>query len=751
MSKSKAPLPGMDDLIAFLNENAGAGKREIARAFHVKGDDRAKLKEMLKDLKSSGKIETLTGKKLVPADGLPEYCQCEITGSDSDGELVARPLNWDKPTPKPQILITDLGRLRPPPAEGDLVLLKLTPKGKKFFHGAVIRRLSAKPERIVGVFDTTSGKGGRILSVDRRLRQNYIVDSDHAGKAKNGDVVVAEIIGSAFNAATRRARVVEVVGRADAPRAASLIALHLHAVPTEFSPEALKQAEKAKLPDMKHRADLRGVPLVTVDGEDARDFDDAVFAEPDGNKDNPDGWHIIVAIADVAYFVRPGTPLDDCARERGNSVYFPDRCVPMLPEKLSTDLCSLQPAKDRPCIAADMRIDKNGRLVSKKFVRAMMRSAARLNYHEVQRVYDGGLSEMNDDLRRHITDLRGAFLVLNAAREKRGALDLDVVEREIKLDENGQVASITPRERLDSHKTIEEFMILANVAAAETLEEKDVPAMYRVHEPPSAEKAAALQTFLGSLGIKAGKNGKLRNNDINAVLDQVRGTPRAGMVNELILRAQSQARYSPENLGHFGLALEKYAHFTSPIRRYADLLVHRGLISALRLGNDGLLDENGDVTCDMVDLGDHISATERRAAAAERDAEDRYLSAYLKDRIGERFGGVVSGVSRFGLFVTVDDIGADGLIPVSTLPRDYYLYDEERHRLTGSSTGVSYELGEHVFMTLAEASPITGGLLFHIVDSGEKRAGRQKKPALPKPKHGGKKPFAPKRKKAKRK
>ena len=751
MSKSKAPLPGMDDLIAFLNENAGAGKREIARAFHVKGDDRAKLKEMLKDLKSSGKIETLTGKKLVPADGLPEYCQCEITGSDSGGELVARPLNWNKPTPKPQILITDLGRLRPPPAEGDLVLLKLTPKGKKFFHGAVIRRLSAKPERIVGVFDTTSGKGGRILSVDRRLRQNYFVDSDHAGKAKNGDVVVAEIIGSAFNAATRRARVVEVVGRADAPRAASLIALRLHAVPTEFSPEALKQAEKAKLPDMKHRADLRGVPLVTVDGEDARDFDDAVFAEPDGNKDNPDGWHIIVAIADVAYFVRPETPLDDCARERGNSVYFPDRCVPMLPEKLSTDLCSLQPAKDRPCIAADMRIDKNGRLVSKKFVRAMMRSAARLNYHEVQRVYDGGLPEMNNDLRRRITDLRGAFLVLNAAREKRGALDLDIVEREIKLDENGQVASITPRERLDSHKTIEEFMILANVAAAETLEEKDVPAMYRVHEPPSAEKAAALQTFLGSLGIKAGKNGKLRNNDINAVLDQVRGTPRAGMVNELILRAQSQARYSPENLGHFGLALEKYAHFTSPIRRYADLLVHRGLISALRLGNDGLLDENGDVTCDMVDLGDHISATERRAAAAERDAEDRYLSAYLKDRIGERFGGVVSGVSRFGLFVTVDDIGADGLIPVSTLPRDYYLYDEERHRLTGSSTGVSYELGEHVFMTLAEASPITGGLLFHIVDSGEKRAGRQKKPALPKPKRGGKKPFAPKRKKAKRK
>lgn len=757
MSKTKAPLPGMDDLVAFLNENAGVGKREIARAFHIKGDDRAKLKDMLKELKTSGKIDFSTGKKMIPVDGLPEYCQCEITGSDSDGELVARPLIWDKPTPKPQILITDLGRLRPPPAEGDLVLLKLTPKGKKFFHGAVIRRLSAKPERVVGVFDTTSGKGGRIVSVDRRLHQNYIVDSDHAGKAKNGDVVIAEIFGSAFNAPVRRARVVQIVGKADDPRAASLIALHLHAIPTEFSPEALKQAEKSKLPDMKRRTDLRAVPLVTIDGEDARDFDDAVFAEPDGNKDNPNGWHIIVAIADVAYFVRPGTPLDDSARERGNSVYFPDRCVPMLPEKLSADLCSLRPAEDRPCIAADMRIDKKGRLVSKKFVRAMMRSAARLNYHEVQRVYDGGLPEMNEDLRRHITDLRGAFLVLNAAREKRGALDLDVVEREIKLDENGQVASITPRERLDSHKTVEEFMILANVAAAETLEEKGVPAMYRVHEPPSAEKAAALQTFLGTLGIKAGKIGKLRNDDINAVLDKVRGSPRAGMVNELILRTQSQARYSPENLGHFGLALEKYAHFTSPIRRYADLLVHRGLISALRLGNDGLLDENGDIACDMEDLGEHISATERRAAAAERDAEERYLSAYLKDRIGERFGGVVNGVSRFGLFVTVDDIGADGLIPISTLPHDYYVHDEERHRLFGSSTGISYELGEHVFMTLAEASPITGGLLFHILDSGEKKFRRPEKNALPKSKRGGKKrgnnkkPFAPKHKKSKRK
>lgn len=737
MSKSKAPLPGMSEIIAFLNDNPGkVGKREIARAFHVKGDDRAKLKDMLKELKASGKIEKLSGKKMIAADGLPEMCPCEITGTDSDGELVARPLNWDKQAPKPQILITDLGRLRPAPKEGDLVVLKLTPKGKRFFHGAVIRRLSEKPNRIVGVFDTTSGKGGRILSVDRRLHQNYIVDRDHAGKAKNGDVVIAEVLDSVFGGTARHAKVVEVIGRADAPRAASLIALHLHGIPTEFSEAALKQAEKSKLPDMKKRADLRDIPLVTIDGEDARDFDDAVYAEPDEDKKNKDGWHIIVAIADVAYFVRPGTALDDCARERGNSVYFPDRCIPMLPEKLSADLCSLKPDQDRPCLAAHLWINKNGRLIKRKFVRAMMRSAARLNYHEVQKVFDGGLTEMNADLRRCLLDLQAAYRVLAQARQKRGALELDVIEREIELDDKGQVKSITPRERLDSHKTVEEFMILANIAAAETLEEYGVPAMYRIHESPSAEKAAALQAFLATIGIKAGKTGKLHSDDLNKILDKVRATPRAAMVNELVLRSQSQARYSPENLGHFGLALERYAHFTSPIRRYADLLVHRGLISALKLGADGLIDEDGDFTADLEDLGDHISATERRAAAAERDAEERYLSAYLKDRIGERFGGVINGVSRFGLFVTVDDIGADGLIPVSSLPNDYYVHDEERHRLFGSSTGNTFELGEHVFMTLAEASPVTGGLLFHILGAGQQKRAR---PALKKAKRKNKK------------
>lgn len=730
MSKLPPPLPSMEDLVAFLNDNPGkVGKREIARAFHVRGDDRVKLKEMLKTMKSSGRIEKSGRRKMVAADGLPEMCPSEITGTDSDGELVARPLNWAKQEPPPQILITDPGRLRPPPKEGDLVVLKLTPKGKKFFHGAVVRRLSEKPNRVVGLFDTTGGKGGRIVSVDRRLHQNYIVDRDHENNARNGDVVIAEVIGSVLHGQTRRAKVIQVIGRADAPRAASLIAIHLHGIPTEFSPEAEKQAAKAKLPDMKKRVDLRDIPLVTIDGEDARDFDDAVFAEPDTDDKNKGGWHLIVAIADVAYFVRPGTPLDYSAKERGNSVYFPDRSVPMLPERLSGDLCSLKPGVDRPCIAAHLWISKSGRLIKHKFVRGMMRSAARLNYHEVQNVFDGHMPEMNDVLRGHLMDLKGAYEALAQARRKRGALELDVIEREITLNKDGQITDISPRERLDSHKTVEEFMIAANVAAAETLEEKEMPAMYRIHEPPSAEKAAALQTFLGTIGIKVGKAGRMDGEDLNKILDRVHDTPRAYMVNELVLRSQSQARYSPENLGHFGLALERYAHFTSPIRRYADLLVHRGLISALNMGSDGLIDEDGDMTADLEDLGDHISATERRAAAAERDAEERYLSAYLKDRIGEKFAGVVNGVNRFGLFVVIDDIGAEGLIPISTLPNDYYVYEEERHRLYGTSTGNVYELGERVEMILAEASPVTGGLLFHILGSG----GTKQHPAGKKP------------------
>lgn len=725
MSKKKPPLPTMEDIISFLNENPGkVGKKEIARAFHVRGDDRVGLKQMLKEMKSSGKIERTGHKKVMLADGLPEMCPSEITGVDSDGELIARPIEWFKSTPAPQILITDLGRLKPPPKEGDMVLLKLKAAGKKLFHGAVVRRLSAKPNRVVGLYDTTSGKGGRILSVDRRLHQEYFVDKENAAEAKNGDLIIADVLGSALHEnkrGSRQAKIIQVLGNANAPKAASLIAVHLHGIPTEFSEQSIKAAQKAKLPPLGNRVDLRDMPLVTVDGEDARDFDDAVFAEPDENEKNKGGWHLVVAIADVACFVRPHEALDRDARERGNSVYFPDRVVPMLPMELSSDLCSLKPDQDRPCIAAHIWIDKNGKILRHKFIRAMMRSAARLNYNEVQAVFDGNMPEMNPALRVHLMDLYEAYKIMAKAREKRGALEIDVPEREITLSDAGQIEKIAPRERFESHKMIEEFMIAANVSAAEALESKNMPAMYRIHDAPSMEKVAALQTFLNTLHIKTIKRDKPHTDDFNKILDQVKGTSKSFMVNELVLRTQSQAKYSPENIGHFGLALEKYAHFTSPIRRYADLLVHRALISAYKLGEDGLRDEDGDILDNFEDLGEHLSATERRAAAAERDAEERYLSAYLADRIGEKFSALINGVSRFGLFVVLDETGAEGLIPISTLPGDYYEYEEDQHRLYGTSSGQTYTLGEHVDVILAEAAPVTGGLRFHLLDAGQKK------------------------------
>ena len=715
MSK-KAPLPTMSDIADFLKTRSGkVGKRDIARSFGVKGDDRQKLNSMLKEMKRSGVLEK-AGKKIYFADGLAEMCPALITGVDSDGEPVARPLEWTQKGAPPQILITDLGRLKPPPKEGDRVLLKISPAGKRLFYGAVVRRLSDTPDKIIGIYET-NGKGGRITSPDRRLRAEYFVDKDNAGTAKNGDLVIAETLSRSISDTTRfsrKAKIVSVAGNARDPKCASLISVLMHAIPVDFTPQALKQAEKAKLPDLGKREDLRALPFVTVDGADARDFDDAVFAQKDETASNAGGYRLIVAIADVAWFVRENEPLDLCARQRGNSVYFPDRVVPMLPPALSNKLCSLQQNENRPCLAAHLTIDKKGRLIKSKFTRCFIRSAARLTYEEVQDVFDGKLP-MNGALKPHIDVLKEVYKLLAQARERRHALEIDAPEREITLNEEGRVTAIKTRERFDSHKMIEEMMILANVAAAQTLEKLNMPVMYRVHEPPSAEKVVALHDFLKSSSL-----GKIPINapsakDFNTLLKSVKGTTKARSVNELVLRAQSQARYSPENFGHYGLALEKYAHFTSPIRRYSDLLVHRALITGLKLGEGGLTSDE-----DFKDLAEHISATERRAQSAEREAEERYLAAYLSDKIGERFSGVVNGISRFGLFVVLDGVFAEGLVPVSVLP-GYFAYREEQQALVDEKTGVKYELGQPVDVLLKEAIPVTGGLIFHLLDSGTKK------------------------------
>jgi ribonuclease R len=542
---------------------------------------------------------------------------------------------------------------------------------------------------------------GRIVPTDRRAKAEWIVPPGQDAGAASGEIVLAEPLPH-HRFGLKPARVIERLGRMGDARSVSLIAIATHDIPHVFPAEAVAEADRAGPPSLREREDLRQVPLVTIDGSDAHDFDDAVFAEPDGS-----GFRLIVAIADVARYVRPNTPLDATALERGNSVYFPDRVVPMLPETLSNGWCSLRPQEDRACLFVELRIGATGRKRTHRFGRGLMRSAARLTYEQVQLAQDRG-----ETLGLPLPALYGAFRALLAARQARGTLDLDLPERQVVLDDEGRVQEVVPRPRLDSHRLIEEFMILANVAAAEELERHHAPCMYRVHAPPSVEKLEDLRNFLHGFGISLPAGDRLRPGDIDNVLRRVAGTAEAPVVNEVVLRSQSQAAYSPHNIGHFGLALPRYAHFTSPIRRYADLLVHRALIRALRLGEDGL---EPAAESRFEAIAEHLTATERRAQAAERDASDRYLAAFMSTRLGSVFAARISGVTRFGLFVTVSENGASGIVPRSALPDDVWHHDEREQTLTGRRTRLVFRLGQEVEVRLAEANAVTGSLAFQIM------------------------------------
>jgi ribonuclease R len=577
------------------------------------------------------------------------------------------------------------------------------------------RLVAEPPSRILGVYRTHPG-GGRIVPTDKRAKAEWSVPAGADAGAKPGEIVLAVPLPHT-GYGLQRARVIERLGTLGDARSVSLVVIHTHDIPTEFSEPALAEATNAGGVGASGRTDLRGVPLVTIDGEDARDFDDAVFAEADGA-----GFRLVVAIADVAHYVHPASALDRAAQERGNSCYFPDRVVPMLPEALSNGWCSLRPGEDRGCLFVEISIDANGRKRAHKFGRGVMNSAARLTYEQVQAAQDA-----SDDLGQTLPALYAAFNALLAARIARGTLDLDLPERKVVLDANGKVAAVAPRPRLDSHRLIEEFMVLANVCAAEELERLHAPCVYRVHAPPSVEKLENLRQFLHGFGISLPPGNQLHPRDLDGVLRKVKETDAALLVNEVMLRSQSQAAYSIDNIGHFGLGLARYAHFTSPIRRYADLLVHRALIGGLRLGAGALAT---DEIPRLADTCERITATERRAALAERDAIDRYLAAYMADKVGTVFDARISGVTRFGLFVTVTASGANGLVPVSSLIDDYWMHDEAAQTLTGRRTRLTYRLAQEVEVRLAEASPVTGGLVFHILEGAPSRsrgAGRKRR------------------------
>jgi ribonuclease R len=702
--RAPAPLPSRDAIRRFVREQPGrVGKREIARAFNLGPEHRTALREMLKDLASEGDLAPAGRRRFREAGRLPEAMVVQVTGTDPDGDAIARPVAWQGEGPPPQILMAPEPRGRPALAPGERVLARLRPIGPGRYEGRTLKRLTEAPGRILGVYRPhPSGHGpGRIVPTDRRAKAEWTVPAGEDGDAEAGEIVLATPLPSA-GLGLKPARVIERLGRMGDARSVSLIVVHTHDIPTEFPAPALAEAERARGVTARGRTDLRTFPLVTIDGEDARDFDDAVFAETDG-----DGFRLVVAIADVAHYVRPGSALDVAARQRGNSCYFPDRVVPMLPEALSNHWCSLRPAEDRGCLFVEIRIGADGRKRAHRFGRGIMRSAARLTYEQVQAMHDAGAATALP-----IAPLYAAFRALLAAREARGTLDLDLPERRVVLDEAGRVVAVMPRPRLDSHRLIEEFMVLANVCAAEELERLRQPCMYRVHAPPSPEKLAGLREFLHGLDITLPPGDQVHPRDLDRVLRRVAGTELAPLVNEVMLRSQSQAAYSPDNIGHFGLALPRYAHFTSPIRRYADLLVHRALIAGLRLGPGGLADDD---VARFPDTAEHITATERRAALAERDAIDRYLAAFMADKVGAVFAARISGVTRFGIFVTITASGASGLVPISSLPDDYWMHDEASATLTGRRTRLSFRLAQEIEVQLKEASPVTGGIVFHIM------------------------------------
>jgi ribonuclease R len=723
------------------------GKREIARAFGIKGSARAPFRDMVKELERDGLIGPDAKRGGAGPGRLPRVGVIEITGTDSDGEVIARPVKWPEDTAPPIIyLAPDRRPGLPAPGEGERMLARLKAIGEGAYEAVTIHRLGTAPRQVLGVYDVVGGQG-RITPTDKRARSELTVEAKDSAGAKSGELVRAEpLTGRRLGLA--KAKVIERLGQMDDAGAISLISLHAQDVPMEFSAAALDQAAGALPPTLGDRADLRELALVTIDDEDARDFDDAVWAEPDPDPANQGGWHFVVAIADVSHYVRPGDALDQCAYERGNSVYLPDRVVPMLPERLSNDLCSLRPGEDRPCLAVHIWIDRDGERLKHRFERAMMRSAARLTYRQVQQARDGGGDAMPAQLEAAvIAPLYGVYDSLNRAREARGALDLDLPEYRIVLGTGGGVDAIEQRRRFDSHRLIEECMIAANVAAAVTLTNAKAPCMYRVHDQPDGAKVEDLRHFLKGLGIGAPAAGarRLEARQFTGIIAKAAGTAYEFLIGKAILRAQARAVYSPDNIGHFGLALARYAHFTSPIRRYADLIVHRALISLLGLGEGGL---GGDGGGDIKVIGEHISMTERRAVECERDAMDRYTALYLAERIGASFPGRIGGVTRVGLFVTLDETGADGLVPIRTLGREYFDHDQRRHCLEGRDSGTVYTLGDRVEVRLREANPITGGMIFELLDhdgaangAGAPRAGGKRPPERgARPRSGRKRP-----------
>lgn len=723
-NRTSAGLPTRQQILDFIaSSDTPAGKREIAKAFGLSAQDKILLKALLKDMSDEGLIDVAPGRAFHKMGGLPKVTVLRITDADGDTTW-AVPERWEaEHVPAPRLRVREMRGKRSALGVGDRILARTEEAGNGWIAHPM-KTLARGEELMLGVLHEEGGKLW-LQGVEKKERRSWPVSD--AGGAEAGDLVLAEKAGRPPRIT---ARVVERLGDPFAPRSFSLIAIHRHGIPNVFSEELLEEAERiAQQPLGNDREDLRHLPIVAIDPADARDHDDAVWATPDDDPANEGGWKAIVAIADVSFYVRPGSELDREARKRGNSVYFPDRVVPMLPEVLSADVCSLKEDVDRAALACHLQVTKSGALKSWRFTRAVVRLAANIAYEDAQAAIDGDLD--NPLTETALRPLWDCWHALNAARDKREPLDLDLPERRIVLDEKGRILSVAPRERLDAHKLIEDYMIAANVAAAKALEAKKTPVMYRIHEPPAREKLTALKEYLKTFEIEFALGQVVRPATFNRILDRVGEEDFRPQVMEQVLRTQTQAYYGPENVGHFGLALGSYAHFTSPIRRYADLIVHRALVDAYRLGPGGLTaEESGS----MDRIGQSISQLERRAMEAERETIDRYVAAYLAAHVGEIMPARITGVQNFGFFATVEGIGGDGLVAARDLGAEYFHYDEAGKRLVGEHSGEAFTLGQRIELRLVEANPVSGALRFELPDGkgsagGPQRTGRPGKGA----------------------
>ena len=707
-------IPSKAEILQWISDHpTKAAKRDIAKAFGIKGAQRIDLKRVLKELEAEGRL-TKRKSSYRDAEELPPVAVLEITGTDNDGDLFARPLEWAGTGAEPLILMT-LRDSDPALGAGDRILGRLTvdPAPDHSHTARMIRRIGTNPQRILGVYRQGS-EGGRVLPIDKGSDKQWAIAEGATGGAKDGELVEAEQSGPKGRMGLPKARIVARLGDPTQPRAVSLIAIHQHGIPDHFPDAVVAEADAAAPTKLGQRTDLRDMPLVTIDPWDARDHDDACYVEThDGGE-----MTIWVAIADVAHYVTPKSELDREARKRGNSTYFPDRVVPMLPDRLSGDLCSLHEGVERACLAVAMRIDAEGNKLSHEFHRGLMKSQASFNYEEVQAAMDGA---PNDKTAPMVSDvirpLYAAYAALKKARARRQPLELDLPERQIVLDDDGKVTSVNFKDRLDAHKLIEEFMVLANVAAAETLIAKKTDLLFRVHEEPSPEKLEALREVANASGLQLAKGQVLQTAHLNRLLEQARDTDHVELVNISTLRSMTQAYYNPDNFGHFGLALKSYAHFTSPIRRYADLIVHRALVSSHGWGNDGLSPWDRE---HLAETAKQISDTERRSMVAERDTTDRYLAAFLSERMGAELHGRVAGIAKFGIFVKLDETGADALVPIRTLGAEYFDFDTESQTLMGSKSGTIIGLGQRAVVKLAEAAPVTGGLTAELISLDER-------------------------------